>query len=109
MSELKYKNCIPCTLGAVALTSEEVQTHLSELGSSWECLNNKKIQKKFSFPNFLAAMIFMNRVADIAEREGHHPDIHIFYNKVTIELSTHSIDGLSENDFIVAAKVDEIT
>lgn len=76
-----------------------------ELGGSWTCMDNKKIQKKFSFPDFLAAMTFVNRVADIAEQEGHHPDIHIFYNKVTIELSTHSIGGLSKNDFIVAAKI----
>lgn len=104
----KDRKCTPCTQGAVGLTSEEIQTYLSELGSSWECLDSKKIQKKFSFSDFLAAMKFVHSVADIAEQEGHHPDIHIFYNKVTIELSTHSIGGLSENDFIVAAKIDAI-
>lgn len=105
-THLKHKTCIPCTEGAKSLTPSEIQTYLSELGSSWECLDNKKIQKKFSFPDFLVAMKFVNRVADIAEEEGHHPDIHIFYNKVTIELWTHAIGGLSENDFIVAVKID---
>lgn len=106
MLELKNKTCTPCTQGAKSLTPSEIQTYLSELGSSWTCVDNKKIQKKFSFPDFVAAMKFVNRVADIAEGEGHHPDIHIFYNKVTIELWTHAIGGLSKNDFIVAAKID---
>lgn len=66
----------------------------------------KIIAKEFKFQDFIGAVNFVERVADVAEMEGHHPDIHIFYNKVLLELSTHSIGGLSENDFIVAAKID---
>jgi 4a-hydroxytetrahydrobiopterin dehydratase len=62
--------------------------------------------KEFKFVDFIGAINFVNLVADIAEEEGHHPDIHIFYNKVRLELSTHAIGGLSENDFILAAKID---
>lgn len=66
----------------------------------------KKISKEFKFKDFIGAINFVERVADVAEMEGHHPDIHIYYNKVLLELSTHSIGGLSENDFILAAKID---
>ncbi len=68
-----------------------------------------KISRGFNFKNFVEAMHFVERVADIAEQEEHHPDIHISYNKVNLELYTHSIGGLSENDFIVAAKIDALT
>lgn len=67
-----------------------------------------KISKEFKFKDFIGAINFVDNVAGIAEEEGHHPDIYIFYNKVLIELSTHSIGGLSENDFILAAKIDNI-
>ena len=66
----------------------------------------KKISKEYKFADFIGAINFVERVADVAEEEGHHPDIHIFYNKVLLELWTHNIGGLSVNDFIVAAKVD---
>lgn len=67
----------------------------------------KKITKKFKFKNFKEAMAFINKVAELAESEGHHPDIFIFYNRVKFELSTHAIGGLSENDFILAAKINK--
>ena len=65
-----------------------------------------RISREYKFKDFIGAVNFVERVADVAEMEGHHPDIHIFYNKVVLELYTHAINGLSENDFIVAAKVD---
>lgn len=70
--------------------------------------DGKKIRREFLFKNFKEAMVFVNKVADIAESEGHHPDLHVFYNRVVVELWTHAIGGLSENDFIVAAKVNEL-
>jgi 4a-hydroxytetrahydrobiopterin dehydratase len=79
---------------------------LSEL-AGWY-LNGKWITKEFAFKNFVAAMQFVNKVAEIAEGEGHHPDIHIHYNRVRFDIWTHAIDGLSENDFILAAKIDGI-
>lgn len=85
----------------------EAQKLMAEIGPGWE-LKEDKIERKFEFKDFKEAMAFVNKVADIAESEGHHPDIEIKYNKVEIELSTHAIDGLSENDFIVAAKIDRV-
>ncbi len=66
------------------------------------------ISREFKFADFRQAMAFINKVADLAEREGHHPDIYIFYNRVKLELSTHALGGLSENDFILAAKIDKL-
>lgn len=74
--------------------------------SGWKVVDDKKITKEFKFKDFKEAMVFVNNIADIAEAEGHHPDIYIFYNLVRIELSTHAVHGLSENDFILAAKID---
>ena len=106
--KLENKRCIPCEGGAVPLTSSAVKKLLTEL-SGWELIEKgRAISKEFIFKNFDKAMDFVNCVADMAEQENHHPDIHIYYNKVTLCLSTHAIGGLSENDFILAAKVDSI-
>jgi 4a-hydroxytetrahydrobiopterin dehydratase len=75
---------------------------------SWT-LSEKMLQREFKFKNFIEAMKFINQVAVIAEEEGHHPDIYVFYNKVKLQLTTHAIGGLSLNDFIVAAKVDALS
>ncbi len=75
--------------------------------SGWTLSDDvKQISKEYKFKDFLGAVNFVNKISEIAEEEGHHPDIHIFYNRVRLELSTHSIGGLSENDFILAAKID---
>ncbi len=105
---LLQKKCVACEGGVPPLTEEESHKYLSQtLG--WELLEGaKKIKKEFKFKNFKEAIVFVNNVADLAESEGHHPDIHIFYNKVQLELWTHAIGGLSENDFIVAAKVNAL-
>lgn len=89
------------------LGTREIEMYMKELPAGWQVIGGKKIQKEFSFADFVQAMLFVNAVADLAEAEGHHPDIHIHYNKVRIELWTHAIGGLSENDFIVAAKISE--
>ena len=86
------------------MSLSEIEKHLKEL-NGW-ALEDKKIHKLFAFKNFKEAMIFVNKVAEIAESEGHHPDITIHYNKVDISLWTHAIRGLSLNDFIIAAKID---
>lgn len=82
----------------------EVEKLLAQV-SGWS-LSGKWITKEFHFRNFIEAMKFVNRVAAVAEEEGHHPDIHIHYNRVRFEIWTHAINGLSENDFILAAKID---
>ena len=103
------KKCVPCEGDTPAFTPEEIQEYIPKLKSGWEVLDNKKIKKEFIFKDFKQAMAFINRVADIAEAEGHHPDIRIFYNRVMIDLWTHAVMGLSENDFILAAKIDNIS
>lgn len=88
------------------MAKAEVERLLAQV-SGWS-LNGKWITKEFKFKNFVEAMKFVGRVADIAEQEGHHPDIHIHYNKVRFDIWTHAIGGLSENDFILAAKIDAL-
>lgn len=107
MNKLLKKKCIPCEDKNIKpLSRANAQDYLDEL-SGWSLSEDvKKISKEFKFRDFIGAINFVERVADVAEMEGHHPDIHIHYNKVLLELWTHSIGGLSENDFIVAAKID---
>jgi len=83
-----------------------VQNNLASI-PNWE-LDGKMIHREFEFQDFKDAMVFVNKVADLAESEGHHPDITIHWNKVRLDLWTHSMNGLSENDFIVASKIDKI-
>ena len=90
-----------------SLGKAEVENYLSQL-KGWS-LSGKWITKEFNFKDFIVAMKFVNKVADIAEAEGHHPDIHIHYNRVRLDIWTHAIDGLSENDFILAAKIDSVS
>ena len=108
MSDLIQKKCIPCEVGGDPLGPEEISQLLPQLEGTWEVINNVKIKRKFRFKNFVETMRFVNKVADLAESEGHHPDLHIYYNKLTIELLTHAVKGLSLNDFIVAAKINKL-
>ena len=89
------------------MAPKEVEAYVNEV-SPWVVVDGKKIQREFTFKNFKEAMRFVNNIADIAQREDHHPDIHIFYNRVRLALWTHAIGGLSENDFILAAKINTI-
>ena len=104
MEQLSEQKCVPCEGGVLPLKEIAAKKYMEGL-SSWE-FNEKEIRKSFEFKNFKHAMEFVNQVAGIAEKEGHHPDISISYNKVELALSTHAIGELSKNDFIVAAKVD---
>lgn len=105
---LSDKKCVACEGGIPPLETEKVKEYMAELGGGWKTENGKKIKKDFKFKDFKEAIIFVNKIAEIAENEGHHPDIHIFYNQVIIELWTHAVGGLSENDFIMAAKIDKL-
>ncbi len=106
MTDLVTKKCVPCEGGIPPFTPLEVEKYLKEISSDWITLEDKRLERKFKFKDFKEAMEFVNKVADVAELEQHHPDIKIFYNMVTITLWTHAISGLSENDFIMAAKID---
>lgn len=90
------------------LKKKEYQTYLKIVGN-WTVVEGKKIQKQFIFKNFIKAIAFINKIAAIAEAEGHHPDIRLFsWNKVEITLYTHAINGLHVNDFILAAKINKL-
>ena len=105
--DLAAKKCTPCEGGTEPLGMEETTEFLSRV-EGWKLSDTKVITKEFKFKNFKEAMGFVNRVAEAAEAEGHHPDVHISYNRSELALSTHAIGGLSENDFILAAKIDEL-
>lgn len=106
MMDLTAKKCVACEGGMPPLTGAMLEPYLKAV-KGW-ALNEdgKKIRKDFSFPDFKTALAFVNRVGEIAEAEGHHPDIQLGWGKAAVELWTHAINGLSENDFIVAAKID---
>jgi 4a-hydroxytetrahydrobiopterin dehydratase len=109
-TKLSNKKCVPCEKkGSMAFDAAEASRYAAEVPGWILGEDAKKITREFTLKDFLGAMDFINAVADIAEAEGHHPDIYIFYNKVRLELSTHSVGGLSENDFIMAAKISDIT
>lgn len=103
---LTDKKCVPCEGGTKPLDGQELQTYLSYV-SDWK-LEKNQIKKKFEFKNFVEAMKFLNQVAELAEDEGHHPDFCVYYKTVDVTLWTHAIGGLSQNDFILAAKMDQI-
>ncbi len=108
MEKLSNQKCIPCEVGGEPLNADEIAQFLSQLEGKWVVKDNHSLERQFKFKNFVETMKFVNKVADLAESEGHHPDLHIFYNKLTIELWTHAVGGLSVNDFIVATKINNI-
>jgi len=104
--DITQKKCKPCEGNMPPLAEEQANELLKQI-SGWE-IKNDHVFRQFKFKNFRESISFVNKVAEIAEAEGHHPDMAIHYNKVTIELWTHAVNGLSENDFIVAAKINKI-
>lgn len=107
--KLSQKKCIPCEGGIEPLGEEQAKKLMPELEQGWMLIDGgRMLARAFEFENFVQTMKFVNKVADLAEAEGHHPDMSISYNTLSIELTTHAIDGLSENDFILASKVDQI-
>lgn len=105
LNELLKRNCAPCVKGEGALDAAQVQSLVKEVG--WALNSAGQLQKEFKFANFKEALDFTNKVALIAENQDHHPDILLQWGKVTITLYTHSIKGLSLNDFILAAKISQ--
>ncbi len=106
MSELAKKACIPCKGGVPPLKGAEIRALHSQI-DRWDVVNEHHLTKTYTFKNFVEALAFVNRVGEIAEREGHHPDVYLAWGKVRLEIWTHKIDGLTESDFIFAAKCDE--
>ena len=104
--KLSEKKCVPCTGGVPPLTAEEI-SRLSSQINGWQVIDNKRLTKTFKYRDFKGPMKLADKVADIAEDEGHHPDLLVRYGELKVELWTHKIDGLTESDFILAAKIDE--
>ena len=108
MEKLSNKKCVPCEGGIDPLIRAEFEAYLEQL-PEWEVINDKAIERLLIFKDFKQALAFVNKAGEIAEEEGHHPDLFIHqWNKVKVSLWTHAIGGLSINDFVVASKIDRI-
>jgi 4a-hydroxytetrahydrobiopterin dehydratase len=104
---LAQKQCKPCTGGVPALRGEEL-AQLQAQVPGWQVVGEHHLQKMFAFPDFVTALAFVNRVGALAEKEGHHPDLYLAWGRVEAKIWTHKIDGLTESDFVFAAKVDQL-
>jgi len=107
MSELAKKRCVPCAGGVPPLPAERAAELLTQL-QAWTIGAGHHLQKSYDFPDFVSALAFVNAVGALAEREGHHPDVYLTWGNVRIEIWTHKIDGLTESDFILAARIDRL-
>lgn len=107
MSDLASKTCVPCRGGVPPLKGADLAA-LREQVEGWEVVEEHHIRKTFKFPDFRKALEFVNRVGELAEEQGHHPDIYLTWGKAEITTWTHKIDGLTESDFILAAKIDKL-
>jgi 4a-hydroxytetrahydrobiopterin dehydratase len=108
MHDLSQRDCIPCRGDVPPLAAAELNALSDQLDSGWEVIRGHHLQREFEFDDFLSAMGFTVGVGEMAEEQGHHPDIHLSWGKVKILVWTHKIDGLTESDFILAAKADAI-
>ena len=108
MCELASKKCVPCRGGTAALAGDAIRSLLKRI-DGWEVVNERHLSREFKFADFATALAFVNRVGEIAEAEAHHPDIALSWGNVGIRIWTHKIDGLTESDFILAAKIDALT
>ena len=108
MSDLASKECVPCKGGVPALEGGELVRLQDELGGGWEVVDEHHLQKEYRFGNFRDALMFTNQVGELAEEQNHHPEISLTWGRVGIKLWTHKIDGLTESDFVWAAKADRL-
>ncbi len=108
-ADIKHKKCIPCEDGVEPLRPDEYGAFLRHELKAWDVVGEKVLEKEYKFKDFKAALAFVNKVGVLVEKEGHHPDILLHrWNRVDLRLTTHAIGGLSENDFILASKIDTI-
>jgi 4a-hydroxytetrahydrobiopterin dehydratase len=106
-NSLVEKKCQACEGGIAALKQDEIEAYKKQINSEWTVdTEHKVISKTFTFKNYAKTIAFVNAIAWIAEQEGHHPDLSVHYGKVIVDFTTHAVDGLTENDFICAAKID---
>ncbi len=106
--KLASKSCKACQGGTPPLKGQEIQDLSEQLAGDWQVVREHHLEKEYTFDDFRQALDFTNRVGEVAEEQNHHPDIFLTYGKVKIQIWTHKIDGLTESDFIFAAKCDEV-
>lgn len=107
MSDLAERDCVPCRGGVPPLKGEEIREFSMQL-KEWQVVDEHHLQKIYGFKNFRETLDFVNRVGELAEAQGHHPDICFGWGKADITIWTHKIDGLTESDFVLAAKIDKL-
>jgi 4a-hydroxytetrahydrobiopterin dehydratase len=108
MTALAQKECVPCKGSVDRLTGTDLDKLAGQLAAGWEVVKGHHLEKEFKFKDFRQALDFTNRVGELAEAQGHHPDICLGWGKVKLTIWTHKVDGLTESDFILAAKADEL-
>jgi len=106
--DLASMACVPCRGGIPPLTREEIEPFLADLGGDWQLVEDHHLEKTYTFPNFREALDFTNRVGELAEEVGHHPDIELGWGRVKLTIFTHKIGGLHGSDFVFAAKADAL-
>jgi 4a-hydroxytetrahydrobiopterin dehydratase len=107
-SDLAKKECKPCASGTPPLKGDALKQMQNRLNGGWQVLDEQRLEKKFKFPDFRRALEFVNRVGEVAEKQNHHPDIYFTWGQARIQIWTHKINGLTESDFVLAAKIDEL-
>jgi 4a-hydroxytetrahydrobiopterin dehydratase len=106
--DLASMECVPCKGGVPPFTQEEIEQYLADLGNDWRVVRDHHLEKEYRFKNFREALAFTNRVGELAEDVGHHPDIELAWGRVKLTIFTHKIDGLHQSDFVFAAKADAV-
>ena len=107
--DLASKSCVPCRGGVPPLAGAELERLLAELGpNGWRAVDGHHLEKEYPFKDFVSALAFVNKVGAEAEAQGHHPDVYLAWGKVRITIWTHKIDGLTESDFVLAARIDRL-
>jgi 4a-hydroxytetrahydrobiopterin dehydratase len=108
MGDLAQRSCVPCRGGVPALKGAALRELLAQLDPGWRVADEHHLERRFALPDFAAALALADRVGEVAEREGHHPDLTVRWGELGVTIWTHAIDGLTESDFVLAAKIDEL-
>jgi 4a-hydroxytetrahydrobiopterin dehydratase len=109
MNALAEKQCVPCKGEIPPLRGQELAKLARELGGGWQVLAERQLEKEYRFKDFREALGFTNKIGELAEAQGHHPDIYLAWGKVKLTIWTHKVNGLTESDFVLAAKADKLT
>ena len=108
MSELSKKQCVPCAGGVPPLKGDDLQALRTQVDSAWSVVDEHHLEREYGFDDFRQALDFVVKVGEMAEEQAHHPDIHLAWGKAKVTIWTHKIDGLTESDFVFAAKADAL-